>query len=948
GPDSIRSELVQRPLDLNDSTEVELGPIAPVVSVSTVSQRLAIERFEITGPEGAKDRILSTEQTFFLRAIVQSSQNLRDRTVTLDYPRTGYRLIAPNSQIVPTVAEKDTIEWEIQAPADADEQARDFTLVVQGYDEDDVPRSERRSLRMERIQRKATLSLRPLEVEPKAVIDQNGEAHFTLNQLATIRTRVDNNGEASYSGAGRVVLDVDTGESGFEIIDGNAEQQFTDDSWISWQVRPTALRPERREITVRIIAETLADTLKDENTNKTVAVSTPLLPLFVYVNEGGSIAIDEFNFLSTTYAPIDSVSSDQDFIVEAQITTAGVKDVHATLRAEKADSKFRIIGDAVKIITSNVVDEAVWTVRAPANTSDSDNLILEVTAIDEQSNEPLPTGSGHTRSIYVPVAQRTTFDFEPDISFPRELAGDYRLSTGQLFNVAAEIEHVGAKYDPNGRFRLKLYPPAGFDFDGDAIEKVCTVAQWEDGEIPEWRLKAPNSKADTLSEFEIWIEETPADIFSKQPARVVENRIKFPVRTVDRAQVYFDAYLHDDVLLDSSSVRHGSDFTITAWLDNVGEAGLLGGFKAELIAPDSTWIVDDPKEQRVDSDVVLSLYKIDWQVRAPQKKDVANPDTVYTFDLRLLDLPDDQYARQDAALLSGSAASVRVTLETGAVKVWPDTVRTNTIVVRDTTNLAIMGLKLQNKNASGTTKSYLQSLSLSIRDKIDSLISPKPMISRVAAVRAVGGEMQILAESSILDETGKVFLSFAAPSRAATAATYSDSLMIIGSTTDSIMIVVDIPANAELKDFKITVDSLTAVDEDGYPLDIADADGKVLSTLRYASIMAVLTDADLTKSFFNYPNPFGRVDDPSTSFVYYLENDSDIKIHIYTLTGDLVKTWNYTQAEHPDLTTAGLHQGDLTWDGLNGMGQRVRNGVYLAYISTSDGKQAMTKIAVVR
>ncbi len=140
-----------------------------------------------------------------------------------------------------------------------------------------------------------------------------------------------------------------------------------------------------------------------------------------------------------------------------------------------------------------------------------------------------------------------------------------------------------------------------------------------------------------------------------------------------------------------------------------------------------------------------------------------------------------------------------------------------------------------------------------------------------------------------------------------------------------------------------------AYDETGQPLSIADSTGAPLENmLGLKSTVAVMVEKEKQQAFFNYPNPFGRPDRPVTNFVYYLDAESDVEIHIYTLTGDLVKTWSFTKAEHPDYTSPGVHQAQITWDGKNGMDEDVVNGVYIAYIKTEDGTTALTKIAVVR
>jgi hypothetical protein len=70
-----------------------------------------------------------------------------------------------------------------------------------------------------------------------------------------------------------------------------------------------------------------------------------------------------------------------------------------------------------------------------------------------------------------------------------------------------------------------------------------------------------------------------------------------------------------------------------------------------------------------------------------------------------------------------------------------------------------------------------------------------------------------------------------------------------------------------------------------------------------------------------YPNPFN----PATTLSYGLTAASDVSVNIYDLKGELV--WNQTQLNQ----TAGAdHQ--ITWQGVNTLGQAVNSGIYLVHI----------------
>ena len=90
---------------------------------------------------------------------------------------------------------------------------------------------------------------------------------------------------------------------------------------------------------------------------------------------------------------------------------------------------------------------------------------------------------------------------------------------------------------------------------------------------------------------------------------------------------------------------------------------------------------------------------------------------------------------------------------------------------------------------------------------------------------------------------------------------------------------------------------------------------------------------------FNAPNPFNP-DMRDTKICYYLDKaDDDVKIKLFTLTGDLVRSWENISGRE------GMNQ--LSWNGRNEKGRVVENGGYICLIEAGGEKQKC-KIAVLR
>jgi len=106
-----------------------------------------------------------------------------------------------------------------------------------------------------------------------------------------------------------------------------------------------------------------------------------------------------------------------------------------------------------------------------------------------------------------------------------------------------------------------------------------------------------------------------------------------------------------------------------------------------------------------------------------------------------------------------------------------------------------------------------------------------------------------------------------------------------------------------------------------------------------------LAGANLTSSYSNYPNPFaaGR---EATTIEYYLPSPARVSLRILTARGEPVARLLDGAARG-----AGMQSID-SWDGRNGQGQVVYNGVYVAELEVrfDDGvvRQLRRKVAVVR
>jgi hypothetical protein len=96
----------------------------------------------------------------------------------------------------------------------------------------------------------------------------------------------------------------------------------------------------------------------------------------------------------------------------------------------------------------------------------------------------------------------------------------------------------------------------------------------------------------------------------------------------------------------------------------------------------------------------------------------------------------------------------------------------------------------------------------------------------------------------------------------------------------------------------------------------------------------------------NYPNPF-RAGDESTNICYFLKQNAHVVIRIYDLAGSLVWSKEIGAGEPGGIGTPEGTPYKVQWNGRNGRGELVRNGVYLCKVEAGS-QSALIKIAVAK
>ena len=109
---------------------------------------------------------------------------------------------------------------------------------------------------------------------------------------------------------------------------------------------------------------------------------------------------------------------------------------------------------------------------------------------------------------------------------------------------------------------------------------------------------------------------------------------------------------------------------------------------------------------------------------------------------------------------------------------------------------------------------------------------------------------------------------------------------------------------------------------------IVTADDVKNGTLQLEDLIAYEIPAE-TELLRNYPNPFN----PETWIPYHLSEDADVKLTIYDVNGEMVRT---IDVGHQTAAKYDTRAKAIYWDGRNRFGEQVASGVYFYHLDAGD------------
>ncbi|MGH7450089.1 MAG: hypothetical protein ACRENG_01955, partial [bacterium] len=637
------------------------------------------------------------------------------------------------------------------------------------------------------------------------------------------------------------------------------------------------------------------------------------------------------------------VSRGQEFTVTARVLNDGGAGVQgaARLKIEYDPAQgFSTSEAGEKDI--NVGSSVQWKFTAP-NQAGSDVFIIKYLSWPADTNTNASAALTDNRSQERVRVRTDSVESELRIVSFRIIAPsgatDNGLSTGQQFTVRAQV--LGARA---ANVTVKLTEPLGFITNDNTQQVFTTLDEQRD---VNWTFQAP--LASRLDSMVVTVSGNDANNNSQALPTV---RRSFALSVVEQAVLSVSGEISSPLSARADGiVTRNQLFTVTARVANLGAASLSLGSRAQI-------------ELTLPRDSSIPLAN-DYSTTSSLQQEITDfVNGVATWEIKARSIPSTQIDNIRVRLLPPFPKDENTEL-TATIRDVEDLIpiqtESKTLVVQMLSHPStgpvalgersslLMRLKLTNQGNLNSSNILLRMFTLHVRDRND---APLNANSAIKALRVVNTHRpaQVLSSLTSIPAADSLKIPFVP----------ADTIR--GGVPDSVDVVVDIADNnASGSAFRLTFmkeADVDAIDQDQGEREVVeiiflDERGNNVNAAQVTSRYRAISDTDFQKTFYNYPNPFdpqevtGDRPQGGTYFNYGLTQASDIEFRIYTLLGELVyaKSFKSTDLEGQPLSDGGFQQ--LFWDGRNGKGKFVLNGVYVAMLKTNAGL-ATTKVAVLK
>jgi len=490
-----------------------------------------------------------------------------------------------------------------------------------------------------------------------------------------------------------------------------------------------------------------------------------------------------------------------------------------------------------------------------------------------------------------------------------EGARDGVMSTDQYFTVLDTIRSSGDLMNCTAAIVL----PPGY-FTSDSTTRNIS------SDTLSWRIRSPGEADPFIRNITVRL--TGIDRYSGE-SLVDSSGIE--IITVDAANLQTDFY----VLAPESAVDRILDpvqqFTLGFSCENIGHAGALPGI-VEIKLGQNGFLLYSNNIQQFDVG-----QEVTFTLGAPPNE-LLNPVDIW---IKIQDVPDDSNTNMDARISRDS-----LSLQFVVKNLKPDLIVEGFegFSGQGLANAEIEALKLQfhNKDNGSGYPISISHLELTARNENGVEID---FTSLASAIRLYDSHGENAA--GMVQQGTAVFNNL-------------DNIIVPPGGKDTVTFVIKLAEEINFTGFSLVIGSENmeafAV-RDSIPqirVNIISPGGTPVDIITNPAGLATM---NLAESFGNYPNPFDPLIE-NCQFSYYLSQQSDISLRIYTLTG--LPVWSTEFRGGDEHCLPGNHSGRSTlapilWNGRNSKGYIINNGIYIAIFEMhARGEQVRTKVAVVK
>ncbi len=907
------------------TTAAKIG--RPVINDSMLVQVQRPANLEIQVETNAPGNQLSTGQDFEIRArVLNRGQALYNNNGRLRIATLPQGFILKSTNDPKPFAEGATVVWQATAPTLPVSQAAFSIAMAQ------IPNDRNSGAPAAVVSNTADLIVEVnsslLSVRDVFIAEPEGASDDTVSTEQTFVLAAKLNRSPNVS---KVMAKFEP-VGGYRLIEGELPEKPVPADSVSWLVRAPISAEGQVELSVLVSGE--------DSGGQPVPPAS--LSMLVQAESRASLTLIPA-IIEPLAAANGMLAFGQSFKISAKLSNGGVAKTYgaALVELDLGSSGITVsepLEQTLLIPPAEFSDEVVWNATAPDTLSVNKQLSFTLTQLPKDENTDTEASIlVRTVNFEVSTDDHGALSLSKVQVFEPEGAKDSTLSTEQIFTLSAEVSWLRAG---NVKARLIL-PPRGFAPEPLNADLEIPLSGTDETKTAFWKIKAP---AQTFARAVFRVEATATDASNPNfPLGSVVDSLA--LKFVPHANFAFSGEVTAPAAARDRVVSAGQGFEVTAILDNLGDAQAIGADSIKLVLPEGYALDRRDTTLMKSSAAVGKQRRASWWVTAPNRKSPTPTGEVFTLQLR--ELANDENTGQ-AARFNTLQTQFNVIVEERRLVVNALNLNRRSPVARGQDSLAVLDLELQNTGAGDNSNNImLTRLQVYVKDQNGNAIAPGMLLRG----------LRLVAADNPLQEFGRVEVASSARDNPVSI-TLTTPVTVSFNGAQTVTLLADLTEADSITAFNFGFENgADMVARDQYSdslVTVADGAGRTGANFKIASNLAVLVDAALN-NFFNYPNPMSAGVAPAggTQFVYFLPKNSDISLEIYTMLGELVwrKKYLATDAEGRQgahgYNSSSLQLPGLFWNGRNGNGAQVLNGVYLAVLKTNSGA-VKTKVAVVK